>query len=355
MNEYLGLLLEFQALPRTPRASTFMEVAGYPHYENVCSNILAFFFDPAAEHGLGDLLLRSFLTMAGHPEVTIPKGLKITREHAAEQDKRIDLVIDAETFTLGIENKIYHWEANDLENYARVIDALARGKPTAPIKAILCLRIRADEPAPKGGFIRYTYPQLWSHVQAMLGQRLQAAHPKWLLYLTDFMETTARLAGQTPEEAGLAEFFSKHHELVERLVSDRQQLLNRVANVVKNIRDHIVAREDVSKYQRSRGIWQTYTLANHFTIQGKRICIDLVGALSGWSLIMFQLDDHTRALVAVLRQSTPLLSLFPEIQTEKDCFVLQRWPLHAQEPELEEALVTALRALIEAADSLPND
>lgn len=355
MNDYLALLIAYQELPRVQRSSTFMEIAGYPHYENVCSNILAFFLEPKAEHGLGDLILRAFVTMLGKPETSIPSQLKITREHPAEQGQRIDLVIDSETFTLGIENKIYHWEANDLESYARVIDSLAAGKDKEPLKVILCLHAKADQPAPKGGFVRCTYPQLWSFVQAQLGLRLATAHPKWLLYLTDFMETTARLAGQTSEEMELIQFFSKHHELVERLAADRQRLLNRLATMVRNIHGRIMSREDIAKYKRSRGVWETFTLANHFTIQGKRICIDLVARLSGWSLVFFQLDDPTRALLPVLRKSPPLLSRFPELEMEKDHYVLQRWPLQAQELELEEALVNAMKALIAAADALPGN
>lgn len=30
---------------------TFMEVSGYPHFENVASNILSFFFTSDEEHG----------------------------------------------------------------------------------------------------------------------------------------------------------------------------------------------------------------------------------------------------------------------------------------------------------------
>jgi hypothetical protein len=53
-----ALLHEFRKLPPAVRRSpTFLEVAGYPHYENVCSNILAFFVDPTNPHGLGNLLL----------------------------------------------------------------------------------------------------------------------------------------------------------------------------------------------------------------------------------------------------------------------------------------------------------
>lgn len=53
------LLKDFQALPKVKQNRTVMQVSGYPHYENVCSNILAFFFDPEEEHGLNDLLLQS--------------------------------------------------------------------------------------------------------------------------------------------------------------------------------------------------------------------------------------------------------------------------------------------------------
>lgn len=36
---------------------TFLEIAGYPHLENVASNILEFFFDTQAEHQFETLFL----------------------------------------------------------------------------------------------------------------------------------------------------------------------------------------------------------------------------------------------------------------------------------------------------------
>ena len=40
------------------KEKTFMEVSGYPHYENVCSNILSFYFNPNEEHRLNDTVLK---------------------------------------------------------------------------------------------------------------------------------------------------------------------------------------------------------------------------------------------------------------------------------------------------------
>ena len=43
------------------RQKNYFEVAGFPHYENVASSILAFFFDTNEEHGLRDLWIRSLM------------------------------------------------------------------------------------------------------------------------------------------------------------------------------------------------------------------------------------------------------------------------------------------------------
>src|ERR1035441_1950722 len=117
IEDYLKLLLAFRALPETKRSQTFMDISGYPHYENVCSNILKFYFDPAAEHGLGDLLLTSFLRMAGVTELPALSNASVKTRRGTDGGNSIDLVIEGEAFTIGIENKIFHWLANDLEDY----------------------------------------------------------------------------------------------------------------------------------------------------------------------------------------------------------------------------------------------
>ena len=38
---------------------TFLEIARQPHYENVITNIYAFYFDINEEHGFGNLFVKS--------------------------------------------------------------------------------------------------------------------------------------------------------------------------------------------------------------------------------------------------------------------------------------------------------
>lgn len=356
MKRFLNLLLAFQALPRIRRARTFMEISGYPHYENVCSNILEFYFNPEEEHGMGNLLLTAFFKMAkercgvSFTEPLIPQTVNVTREHPAEDQKRLDLMIDAETFTIGIENKIYHWEANDFENYARVIDRLGSNKTV--IKAVLCLSTHPGEAPPKGGFIRFTYAELWKHVRDLLGHHLPDASPKWTAYLTDFMTTTARLAGETPDEKEVTDFFMKNHDLIEQLVEDRQQLLNRIANRIRILEGVLKSMPELARHLKLRGIYQTYTLASHFEILGATIMMDLHGSLAGWKLYLAQ--NSPSPILRQISETSQMQQSFPALKVADDYILLRHWDLHATAPELQEALVSGFTALIAAVDDFPN-
>jgi hypothetical protein len=156
VEDYLRLLLAYRALPQIKSSQTFMEVSGYPHYENVCSNILAFYFNPAEEHGLKDLLLSAFLRMAGKPEVVIPQNVSPRREYSTTSGNRLDVLLDCEAFTIGIENKIFHGLKNDLKDYAKVINAFGKGKDVV-IKAVLGLKPIEDKSLLKDDFVSYTY------------------------------------------------------------------------------------------------------------------------------------------------------------------------------------------------------
>ena len=78
------------------KAKTFFDVAGYPHYENVISNILAFFFNTREEHGLKDLWLKSLLDCYNYKakmNICLGEFEDIEREHSTEENKRLDIII----------------------------------------------------------------------------------------------------------------------------------------------------------------------------------------------------------------------------------------------------------------------
>ena len=94
--------------PRPERPPTFMEISRYPHYENVCSNILAFFFDPSEPHGLGTLFLDALAKVGciKEPDWTTGAHVQVDREEATSSGNRIDLLIRSHSHAILIENTL---------------------------------------------------------------------------------------------------------------------------------------------------------------------------------------------------------------------------------------------------------
>ena len=116
-----SLLDEFEGLSgRLSRPQTFMEIGGYPHYENVCSNFLAYFFDPEGPHGLGSLFLDALVGAVGIEGVEGGLGgnVSVEREVFTDAGNRIDLLIKSDSHAVLIENKIFAAVANPFEDYA---------------------------------------------------------------------------------------------------------------------------------------------------------------------------------------------------------------------------------------------
>lgn len=93
------------------KEKTYMEVSGYPHYENVCSNILAFYFNPNEEHKLNGLTLHSLIKVIKSKNIDIELNdnintINVQREYTTLKGNRIDLVIQNDDFLIGIENKL---------------------------------------------------------------------------------------------------------------------------------------------------------------------------------------------------------------------------------------------------------
>ncbi|MBV6446505.1 PD-(D/E)XK nuclease family protein [Nitrosomonas sp.] len=77
--EFSDILHDFEAIPESKINMTIFNVAGYTHYENVCSNILAFYLNPNNEHGLGNLVFASLMHLAGGDEI-LEQNVQVNRE-----------------------------------------------------------------------------------------------------------------------------------------------------------------------------------------------------------------------------------------------------------------------------------
>jgi len=111
-------------LPKISKVrKNFMEIAGFPKWETVNSNLLAFYLDKTEEHGFGDLFFKSLLKLIELDKIELYNSdFFVEREVYTPKGKYIDIVIKSvdiddngkHDWVIILENKVYADLYNDL-------------------------------------------------------------------------------------------------------------------------------------------------------------------------------------------------------------------------------------------------
>ena len=191
-DDFLAILHDFESLPDNKESESIFEIAGYPHYENVISNILAFYLNPNNEHGLGGLLLTSLINLTGGVEVQ-QENFQVSREVSTNNGGRIDIVIETDNQIIGIENKIFHHLNNNLDDYSKSIDDWAKPNNLDTLKIVLSIKKETNN----SGFICVKYEDFIAKINENIGMYITTSSQKWILYLIDFLSTIHKSVSYT--------------------------------------------------------------------------------------------------------------------------------------------------------------
>ena len=290
-DQFKVLLAEFKKLPRTPqRDPTTLELSGYPHLENVYSNILAFFLDPRREHehGFGSLFLESLLFVAGYKEqeVTIQGGeeVEVNREESTRTRKRIDLVISTDTLIVGIENKIYQPRHNDLEDYGRHLAEKANGRRVC--KILLELNSPKDDQE-LFGFKPITYQEYFDEVLRRIGPAIIGSTDRYLRFALEVIETIKHLKEDSAMDSQMLAFFKKKQTDVEILMQEVDNLKKDMKKRVTALRDilDISGRRPIEHKRSEEGHLLNYSLYHSITIEDNFVLV-IITYISpeGWNV-----------------------------------------------------------------------
>ena len=287
-------------MPPTPqRDPTTLELSGYPHLENVYSNILAFFLDPGREHGFGPLFLESLLSVAEAEAIQGGEEIEVNREEITETRKQIDLVISTDTLIVGIENKIYQELNNDLEDYGKHLDQKANGRCVC--KILLGLNLPNDGQE-LFGFKPITYEAYFDEVLRRIGPVLIGSNDRYLRFLLEVIETVNHLTEGSAMDPAMLAFLENNRRDVELLWEETQNLKNNMHSRVRALHDIL----NISNLSRSQGRsikqgrhWETYEL---LVASVHKICIESDFVLTintyispkGWDIHVFAEEGNSQ-------------------------------------------------------------
>lgn len=231
--------------PLRKQELTFMEIAGYPHFENVCSNILQFYFQPSNEHGFGSLLLDSLFKLineklVNEEEVIDGQNIDVRREVSTPKGNRIDLVIESDNFVLGIENKINaDLSENQLEDYAKHLESISNGRNV--YKVLLSLRHLKVKPKDLHGFKPITYQLLFEQVIANIGSYFLTGREPHTIFFRDFIQTIQNLQeANSMDQQRLTFFHDNQQDLailfaeIDALRKDMRKKLAKLSSIIND-------------------------------------------------------------------------------------------------------------------------
>ena len=367
IKEYERLLEEFNQLPEYYQDRTFMDIAGYPHYENVCSNILSFYFDPSAEHGMKDLLIQSFLDCAEfdkeslHEEYTTAK---IDREVATKNNKRLDILIELDNLVIGIENKIWADLYNPLEEYDTLIAETAKDRKQ--VKVVLSINI-VQKSSLSNGFINITYQNWIDQIQKVMGKYLLDANPKYLNYFFDFIKTIQRLGGKCMQNKEVNDFFKQHHETIKKLSDKYNSFLNDLGNEIVDVQGKVFElNKDLPLFRRTEKpqenespcvlswIYTKRDLVSDFILTQGVLAIDLWIATDGWRYNFWARTKNETTRKNLDAIATKLKQTIPELgeKDEKGVYLLKTFDLDTQNEEVAAFLFKSMQLIFNAVKEL---
>ena len=270
---------------------TFLDISGFPHYENVCSNILQFFFQTNEAHGMGDLFIQSLLKTAGENISNTIIVNEIFREQPTPSGKRLDIVITTDDYVVGIENKIYAVLTNDLADYSTYLQSILTGRK---LKRIV---LSINPIVTYSGFVNITYNELFKSVDSLMGNYWQSSNRKFMDYLNDFMQNIRRLEGAPSMNSDEIKFINDNILDLENLYSTLNNMKKELRQRVQDLGKLMVYDEQKCKqwFWREDGRFLD-DLVHDIQIDGATIAIDTHAYPKGWGIYIWLRKPNLKQL-----------------------------------------------------------
>lgn len=224
----------FTEVPASSAEAThpnIFRIAGFPRRETVSSNVLAYFFDPAENHGLKDMMLKALLRTI-HKEDMDVSDVSVSTEVSTGKNNRIDILLDLPELSIVIENKVDSGLYNDLADYH------CWAKEHSGNEAIVVVLhpfpfdnfALADHPSAQGLVVEHDlfdvlYDDLFRNALGMLGEYSLDANPRAVDLLQQFIDNYSPERKQKKMDnmaADITQFVSQANGIEQQLVNARQ-------------------------------------------------------------------------------------------------------------------------------------
>ena len=290
---YANLIKMIRNLKRTrvKEDGNYFTVCGFPHFENVASNVLAFFLNADNDHGFGTLFFDALAKCCKIDNEIDGHAFRAAREVVTESNKKIDILLEDGSRCFVIENKIWAPLNNDLDDYY----AFARTMFSEKNIFGVIISIRGIK-SPKKEFVSITWKDLINEIRHKSGEVFGPKNLRYQQLANEFFLNILALSGE-----GGAKMEKEFLEFVKSNKSDLQDFYMKVDGyyqflwsnadkVKKGIKDQC-EKESVIPWiydgkKEEEGLFVT-TVVDIYHGDNTVLAIDAVFDESGWHFDVF--------------------------------------------------------------------
>ena len=245
-DDFVAMIQQASNVSVKEKAKTFFDVAGYPHYENVISNILAFFFNTREEHGLKDLWLKSLLdcyNCKAKTSIWLGEFEDIEREHSTEENKRLDIIILLSNAIVAIENKVYaNADNNPFDKYHEEVlsykNDMENKTDAEIIEVLLSVNTLNNQTTRNGAnFYNVTYTALIEKVEENLGHYVLDADEKWLIFMKELLKNIKNIGERGMVNLEWQKFLKENKIEIEKFLNNYSKDISTKIEYVHSIYD----------------------------------------------------------------------------------------------------------------------
>jgi hypothetical protein len=237
VSDFEELLKIYEAIPKNKYEPSYLDICDYSgrRFEEICSRILAFYFQPKNEHSFGTLFIDSLFEVLGNNDNNYSDTNIDVRTEEYAEGNRIDIFILSKLWAIGIENKVGASLYNPLEIYKKRIEK--ENKPKN-FKIVLTLyEIQNKEEMNKikdNDFVIVLYTDLFKIIKNRIGNFIKDGNTKYLVFLYDFIQTLEHMREGNIMSSDLDRFFSDNKDLLDNLVTLYGDFIRKKAEKVTN-------------------------------------------------------------------------------------------------------------------------
>lgn len=170
------------------------------------------------------------------------------------------------------------------------------------------------------------------------------------------METTTNLAGPNVELQKTDQFFIEHHDLLEKLIKERDAFLARLNRKVLDLRDMMSEAGAIPSLNKPPWVYQGNCLVLDFKFANAcKIAFDLYLKPVAWELQLFSRNPgSTPYLHKLVNQPALQAQEIGNKPVENSRFIVGKWPIQTDLSAMKDALSGWVGALIEASKTVSD-